>query len=53
MSDRIQDPEEPLLNEDDANSGVSSADVLSVAAVSMFLAAIGLVAFFLTTAVGA
>lgn len=38
------------LNEQEARQGFSGADVLAVLAVSTFLAAIGLVTFFVTTA---
>ena len=51
MSDQTHDDHSELSPEE-AREGFSSSDVLAVLAVSSFLASIGLVTFFVTTALG-
>jgi len=50
MSDDTSHQEMEMTREQ-ARHGLRGADVLAVLAVSSFLAAIGLIAFFLTTAI--
>lgn len=51
MSEQTSD-NRPEMTPQEARSGLRGADVLAVLAVSTFLAAIGLIAFFVTTALG-
>jgi hypothetical protein len=51
MSDQTSDDHTELAPEE-ARQGFSGSDVLAVLAVSSFLASIGLVTFFVTTALG-
>lgn len=48
-----RDDEQIVLTPTEARQGFRGGDVLAVLAVSTFLAAVGLTAFFLTTAVPA
>jgi hypothetical protein len=51
MSDQTHDDHTELTPQE-ARQGFKGADILAVLAVSTFLAAVGLAAFFITTAVG-
>jgi NOL1/NOP2/fmu family ribosome biogenesis protein len=52
MSDQTQHDHHIELTPEEARQGFRGADVLAVLAVSTFLAAVGLTAFFVTTALG-
>jgi len=52
VTDRLDPRETPDFEPDEASQGLRSADVLGVLAVSTFLAAIGLVTFFVTATFG-
>jgi hypothetical protein len=52
MSEQAHDDHHIELTPQEARQGFRGADVLAVLAVSTFLAAIGLTAFFVTTALG-
>jgi hypothetical protein len=49
MSDQTSDDHIEVISQE-ARQGLTGADVLAVLAVSTFLAAIGLITFFVTTA---
>ncbi|QGZ93823.1 hypothetical protein [Terricaulis silvestris] len=52
MSDQTQDDHHIELTPEEARQGFRGEDALAVVAVSTFLAATGLTAFFVTTALG-
>lgn len=52
MSDRTDNEERTEMTPEEARQGERGPDVLAILAISTFMAAIALVTFFLTTALG-